>query len=165
MIALLQEPRRAADCDDLLKMANKSRYIGLITPQEFEKWLAHKQIVLLYQQDALQGFGAWDVIDAHWCELGPFFIRKGARGRGYARRIIVEMRQLNSGSKHFAVTKNGVMAHLLTQSGLQPIKYPHLPQPVLQHLRQKLTLNRVYHLARKFSLDAPQYFVSETGVA
>lgn len=152
-------PRHPDDLRVLAEAARHSRYIGLLTVADLRRHSELGQLCLLYDQGHLVGCGAWQIIAARWCELGPYLVLPQAQSKGYGRLLLSATHQRSSGYQHFAITKNPAMAHLLAAHDLERVTYSALPNEIHKHLRSRLTPQRLWHLLRKFSFERPQIFL------
>lgn len=161
-ITLETQPRALNDLQILTHAAQQSRYIGLLTAADWQRYAAQECLCLLYDNDHLLGAGAWQIIGKEWCELGPYIVLPAHRGNGYGRLLIQATYERTVDLYHFAISKNPAMAYLLQEQGLHRASFAALPAVVRQHLRQRMTVQRIWHLLRKISLEPAQVLLEPT---
>src|SRR5258708_23693282 len=153
------QPQSPADLDLLLEEVRTSPFIGQLTQQEIQTRIKDQTIRFFYENGDLVGFGAWDDIDKHWREIGPFYTLIKYRGKGLGTQIVEILVNLNAGKKLYAVTKNPTVKKLLVRLGFQPVTVTALPWAIYRHLISRLSPGRLFHLVTKFSLDPVAQYV------
>ena len=164
-IDALELPKSEADVVALVREGNASPYIGQLTREEIEHWLTVKTIRFFYRDATLVGFGAWDKIDADWCEIGPFYSLGAFRGQGLGTQIVGTLVTLNSSLNQYAVTKNPVARKLFTRFNFRQVGILALPWPIIRHLLGRVSFGRAVNLGRKFSLDPVTHYLKERRVS
>ncbi|MBI5929150.1 MAG: hypothetical protein HY862_07575 [Chloroflexi bacterium] len=156
MLPTLQRPN---DIDAVLEEIKTTKFIGEVSHKEIEQFIRNGTIRFLYEGDNLLGFGAWQAINAEWCEIGPLYIIESARERGVARQMIDEMFAINAAFNLYLITKNPVIRYLANQYKFTQLSMRQLPRPIKIHLIRKFNLTRIVHLVTKFSRDPVLHFI------
>lgn len=156
---MLPTLQRAHDIDALLEEIKNTKFIGEVTHKEIEEHVNSGTIRFLYDGDNLLGFGAWQIVNPHWREIGPLYIIETAREKGVARQVIDEMFAINAAYNLYVVTKNPVIGHLAKQYQFSQISMAKLPQPLKIHLIRKFKPVRIIHLLTKFSRDPVLHYI------
>lgn len=158
-VQMLPALHRANDIDVVLDEMKSTKYIGEVTLKEIEQHVSSGTIRFLYDGDKLLGFGAWQVVNPEWREIGPLYIIETAREKGVARQMIDEMFAINAAYNLYVVTKNPVIGYLAKQYQFTQVSMAKLPKPLKLHLIRKFTPIRIIHLVTKFSRDPVLHYI------
>jgi GNAT superfamily N-acetyltransferase len=152
-----QQPRGDSDRTLLVREANATEYIAMLTTRDLQRLERSESIFYYYDRDTVVGFGAWQPVNARWVEIGPFFNRDAYRGQGLGRRFFhdVILHLESHETSLYAVTKNDAVKHMLEGYGFLETAFRRLPAPLLFHLASRLDIRRVYHGLRKARNDQP----------
>ncbi len=158
-VQMLPTLQRANDIDVVLEEIKNTKFIGEVTHKEIEQHVGSGTIRFLYDGDDLLGFGAWQIVDPHWREIGPLYIIETAREKGVARQMIDEMFSINAAYSLYVVTKNPVIGYLAKQYQFTQVSMAKLPKPLKLHLLRKFNLTRIVHMVTKFSRDPVLHYI------
>ncbi|GIK62930.1 MAG: hypothetical protein BroJett018_07240 [Chloroflexota bacterium] len=156
---MLSTLQRANDIDALLEEIKTTKFIGEVTHKEIEGHISNGTIRFLYEDDKLLGFGAWQIVNPQWREIGPLYVIEAAREKGVARQVIDEMFAINAAYNLYVVTKNPVIGYLAKQYQFSQTSMVKLPKPLKIHLIRKFNLVRIIHLLTKFSRDPVLHYI------
>jgi len=156
-LAVERSPRDDADRGLLVREANATPYIAMLTVRDLRQLERADSILYYYHEAEPAGFGAWQNVNAQWAEIGPFFSRDAYRGQGMGRRLFRDViLQLEAAHKSlYAVTRNDAVKHMLEGYGFEPSPFNRLPAALVWHVAKRLDARRVYYGIRKLSHDQP----------
>jgi GNAT superfamily N-acetyltransferase len=147
----------------LLREVNASPFIGYLSARDLAARAEQGAIRFYHRADGpLLGFGAWQVIDDAWCEIGPFFVTQQARGTGVGRAMFdaIVGQQRTAGYHLYVVTKNDVVRYIFRAYGFAEIAGSALPRVLRGRMLATLSLRRVLaHVLKYRPGDRITHFV------
>jgi GNAT superfamily N-acetyltransferase len=156
-LQIVPAPRSDADRRLVMREANATPYIAMLTEADLLGLERAESIFYYYEGEKIVGFGAWQRLSGGWDEIGPFFNRDAWRGQGVGRRMFHDViAHLESEDRSlYAVTKNDAVKHMLEGYGFVEIPLLRLAAPLLLHLVGRVNPLRLYHGLRKMSSAEP----------
>lgn len=147
----LPHPRRAADRALLVREANATRYIALLTVADLERLEADATIFYAYAGAEAAGFGAWQRVTRQWDEIGPFFNREAFRGQGLGRQMFHDVlaHREGEGRSMYVVTRNPAVWHILKGFGFAETTLRGVPLALMLHVVTRFNLRRLAAGLRK----------------
>lgn len=147
------------DRQALLDEVNNNPFIGQMSAKDMARLEAQKTIIFLYQDNHLLGFAAWEVINARWCEVGPFYVLDAYRQHGLGKDILQRVLDVTANYQQYIVTKNPIVKKAIVAFGFRQVSFWRLPWAIKFHLLRRLTPTRLLNLIRKFDLEPAVHYI------
>lgn len=143
MLRITREAPSQAAQQPLIDAAARTPHIAHLTMPELARWIAAETICFAHVDGQCVGLAAWQPINRHWVELGPYVVLESARGQGVGSALVQASLAYTRTSRHYAVSQNPAMHYLLAQAGFDATRFSRLPLAIQLHLVRRVISPRL----------------------